>query len=234
MTRTAPTRTMPIRPAQTMDLGRLASSATRSRLTGEILRSRCTGPVAMTDRRDEEFDAYLAAAIRGDRVAVDFILRTIRPLVVRYCRARLGRTERTFASADDVAQEVCMAILTALSSYREQGRNFDAFVYGIAAHKVIDAYRAAGRNKSEPVPDLPDIPEVSDGPEHRALQLESAEEMRRTLEVLPEKQREILVLRVVNGLSAEETAEAVGLTPVAVRVAQHRALGRLRRSMSAR
>ncbi|MGH3816140.1 MAG: sigma factor-like helix-turn-helix DNA-binding protein, partial [Pseudonocardiaceae bacterium] len=44
----------------------------------------------------------------------------------------------------------------------------------------------------------------------------------------PDKQREILVLRVVVGLSAEETAEAVGSTPGAVRVAQHRALGKLR------
>ena len=49
----------------------------------------------------------------------------------------------------------------------------------------------------------------------------------------PEKQREILVLRVVVGLSAEETAEAVGSTPGAVRVAQHRALGRLRKEIAA-
>jgi RNA polymerase sigma-70 factor (ECF subfamily) len=186
----------------------------------------------VTDTAVEEVDAYLAAAICGDRNAVDFILRTMRPLVVRYCRARLGLKERTFASADDVAQEVCMAVLTALSSYTDQGKPFHAFVYGIAAHKVIDAHRAAGRNKAESVPDVPDIPEVSDGPERRALQLESAEEMGRRLEVLPEKQREILVLRVVNGLSAEETAEVVGLTPGAVRVAQHRAIARLRSTMT--
>lgn len=187
---------------------------------------------AMTDSRDNEFDSYLAAAIKGDRVAIDYVLRTIRPLVVRYCRARLGRTERTFASADDVAQEVCMAVLTALSTYRDQGRPFLAFVYGIAAHKVIDAHRAAGRNKSEPVPDVPDSPEVGDGPEQHALRFEAAGEMSRLLEVLPEKQREILILRVVNGLSAEETAEAVGSTPGAIRVAQHRALARLRKAMS--
>jgi len=155
-------------------------------------------PLAMTETRDEELDAYLAAAIRGDRVAVDFILRAIGPLVVRYCRARLGRTERTFASADDVAREVCMAVLAALTSYRDQGKGFLAFVHGIAAQKVIDAYRTAGRNRSV------------------------------LLDELPEKQRAILILRVVNGLSAEETAEAVGSTPGAVRVAQHRALDRLR------
>lgn len=187
---------------------------------------------AMSGSRDDEIDEYLAAAIAGDRGAVERVLKTIRPLVVRYCRARLGRSERTFASADDVAQEVCMAVLTSLPSYRDQGRPFLAFVYGIAAHKVIDAHRAAGRNKSEPVSDVPDSVEVSDGPEQRALQFETAGEMGRLLEVLPEKQREILVLRVVNGLSAEETAEAVGSTPGAVRVAQHRALARLRKAMS--
>jgi RNA polymerase sigma-70 factor (ECF subfamily) len=53
------------------------------------------------------------------------------------------------------------------------------------------------------------------------------------LRVLPVRQREILVLRVVVGLSAEETAEAVGSTPGAVRVTQHRALARLRRALAA-
>jgi RNA polymerase sigma-70 factor (ECF subfamily) len=51
--------------------------------------------------------------------------------------------------------------------------------------------------------------------------------------VLPEKQREIVVLRVVVGLSAEETADAVGSTPGAVRVVQHRALARLRKVLAA-
>lgn len=200
------------------------------------------GPLSVTPGRtsamsrsiDEELAEYLAAAIAGDRVAVERVLKTIRPLVVRYCRARLGRYERTFASADDVAQEVCVAVLTSLSTYRDQGRPFLAFVYGIAAHKVIDAHRASGRNKSDPVSDVPDSVEVADGPEQRALQFEAAGEMGRLLEVLPEKQREILVLRVVNGLSAEETAEMVGTTPGAVRVAQHRALARLRKAMSER
>jgi len=53
------------------------------------------------------------------------------------------------------------------------------------------------------------------------------------LRILPDKQREIVVLRVVVGLSAEETADAVGSTPGAVRVAQHRALARLRKTLSA-
>jgi DNA-directed RNA polymerase specialized sigma24 family protein len=54
------------------------------------------------------------------------------------------------------------------------------------------------------------------------------------LESVSERQREILHLRVVVGLSVEETAEAVGSTPGAVRVAQHRALNRLRAVLSSK
>jgi RNA polymerase sigma-70 factor, ECF subfamily len=184
----------------------------------------------MTDTTDVPHE-LVAAAMTGDRHAVGRVLTIIRPLVVRYCRARLGAPDRSSAAADHGAAEVCLAVLTALPGYRVQGKPFLAFVYGIAAHKVIDAHRATARNRSEPVADVPDATEVSDGPEQRALRVELSGEMGRLLDQLPDKQREILVLRVVVGLSAEETAEAVGSTPGAVRVAQHRALARLRKSM---
>jgi RNA polymerase sigma-70 factor (ECF subfamily) len=173
----------------------------------------------------------VAAAVAGDQRAVGALLTRVRPLVVRYCRARVGRQERSFASADDVAQEVCLAVLTALPGYRDQGRPFLAFVYGIAAHKVADAHRAAARNRSEPVADVPDQPDEEAGPEQRAMRGELSERVAELLQVLPAKQREIVVLRVVVGLSAEETADAVGSTPGAVRVAQHRALSRLRAAL---
>ncbi|ROP40859.1 sigma-70 family RNA polymerase sigma factor [Saccharothrix texasensis] len=176
-------------------------------------------------------EAYVERAVRGDRRAVDALLAAIRPVIVKYCRARIGQGQRSSASAEDVAQEVCLAVLKALPNYREQGRPFMAFVYGIAAHKVADAHRASARNRAESVPELPDSAGAEPGPEQRALQGELSERMGRLLSVLPDRQREILVLRVVLGMSAEETAEAVGSTPGAVRVAQHRALTRLRKAM---
>lgn len=188
-------------------------------------------PQAMT-MTGEGLDASVSAAVEGEPRAVSQVLASIRPLVVRYCRSRIGRQERSFASADDVAQEVCLAVLTALPSYRDQGRPFLAFVYGIAAHKVADAHRAAARNRSEPVADVPDGPATTAGPESRAVQNELSRRMAALMQVLPDKQREIVRLRVVVGLSAEETAEAVGSTPGAVRVAQHRALARLRKTLS--
>lgn len=177
-------------------------------------------------------DEPVADAIAGDEAATARLLATIRPLVVRYCRARVGRHDRSFTSADDVAQEVCLAVLTALPSYRDQGRPFLAFVYGIAQHKVADAHRAAARNRTDPVPEIPDSVSEADGPEQRVLRFELNERLARLLDVLPAKQREIVVLRVVVGLSAEETAAAVGSTQGAVRVAQHRALARLRRLLT--
>ena len=66
----------------------------------------------------------------------------------------------------------------------------------------------------------------------RDIDSDAAARMDALLQVLPEKQREILILRVVVGLSAEETAEAVGSTAGAVRVAQHRALAKLRTEMT--
>jgi RNA polymerase sigma-70 factor (ECF subfamily) len=179
-----------------------------------------------------EIDVLAIAAMSGDRWAVERLLGLIRPRVVQYCRARVGRMERSYASADDVAQEVCMAVLTAMPSYRDQGRPFLAFVYGIAAHKVADAHRSAARNRSDPVAEFPESPEQSDGPEQHAMRGELSDHMARLLDTLPPKQREILVFRVVLGMSAEETADAVGSTPGAVRVAQHRALSRLRKALA--
>ncbi|CAJ1585082.1 sigma-70 family RNA polymerase sigma factor [[Mycobacterium] wendilense] len=176
----------------------------------------------------ERLDAVVAEAVAGDRDALREVLETIRPIVVRYCRARVGTAERSGLSADDVAQEVCMAAMLALPRYKDQGRPFLAFVYGIAAHKVADAHRAAGRNRAEPTESVPERYSPDMGPEQQAINADSAARMEELLKVLPEKQREILILRVVVGMSAEETAAAVGSTAGAVRVAQHRALAKLK------
>ncbi len=189
----------------------------------------CPDPNAVENDRD----VLVSAAVGGDSNAIEGVLRWIRPLVVRYCRSRVGGQEKTFSSADDVAQEVCLAVLTALPNYREQGRPFLAFVYGIAGHKVADARRSAARNRAEPVSEVPDTTDLADGPEAQVMQGEFAGRMARLLDYVSDRQREILHLRVVVGLSVEETAEAVGSTPGAVRVAQHRALNRLRAVLTA-
>jgi RNA polymerase sigma-70 factor (ECF subfamily) len=173
-------------------------------------------------------DILVEAAVAGDVAAHDRLLAELYPLVLRYCRGRIGHRDSAKVSADDVAQEVCLAVVAALPSYTITDRSFRPFVYAIAAHKVADAFRAIGRDRTEPVAELPDGPVVQDDPEQRLLAAELGERLGRLLQLLTARQREVLILRIAVGLSAEETAEAVGSTPGAVRVTQHRALSRLR------
>ncbi len=183
----------------------------------------------MSQRADgpEELSELAARAVRGDARAIEALLVNVRRLVVRYCRARLGRLPGSEQAADDTAQEVCIAVLSALPRYRDEGRPFEAFVFGIAKNKVADVQRAASR-LPVPTSDLPDGPDTDPGPEEAAMRRADAERARTLLDQLPWNLRELIVLRVAVGLSAEETGRVLGMSPGAVRVAQHRALGRLR------
>jgi len=175
----------------------------------------------------EDFQELSSRAVQGDDVATERLLKLVHRMVRRYCRARLARFPGADHTADDVAQEVCIAVLSALSRYRDEGRPFEAFVYRIAANKVADAQRAFYRS-AVPYAEMPDTPETAPGPEELAEQASEAQRVRDLLSALPENMRELLVLRVAVGLSAEETGRALGMTAGAVRVAQHRAMQRLR------
>jgi RNA polymerase sigma-70 factor (ECF subfamily) len=166
-------------------------------------------------------------AVGGQPAAIESLLEQIRPMVVRYCRARLSRLTGHYHVADDVAQEVCIAVLSALPRYQDMGRPFASFVFGIASHKVADAMRNASR-LAIPTEDLPDGPDDQPGPEETVVAYIEAERVRALLARLPVHQRELLVLRVLAGMTAEETGNTLGMSPGAVRVAQHRALARLR------
>jgi len=166
-------------------------------------------------------------AARGRSADVESLIRQIRPMVVKYCAARLGSMASHYQVAEDVAQEVCIAVINALPRYRDMGRPFASFVFGIASHKVADARRSAAR-MAIPTDDLPDSPDDQPGPEEAAVASLEAGRARALLARLPCHQRELLVLRVLTGLTAEETGAALGMSAGAVRVAQHRALAVLR------
>jgi len=187
-----------------------------------------TGGGAILHRTENgDLRDLVARAAHGEVGAQEALLTHLRPMIVRYCRGRLGRSPAADFAADDAAQEVLLAVLHALPRYRDEGRPFEAFVFGIAAHKVADVQRAAFRT-AIPTADVPDGVDLALGPEERALQSGDSHMVRMLLDRLPENLRELLVLRVAVGLSAEETGRALGMTPGAVRVAQHRALSRLR------
>jgi RNA polymerase sigma-70 factor, ECF subfamily len=185
--------------------------------------------------REEESTAIgplVHRAAEGDQQATHDLLAHVHPLALRYCRTRLSRLPgdaRHFV--EDLAQEVCVAVLLALPRYRDTGRPFEAFVFAIASHKVADLQRAAMRHPGStvvPSDEMPERPDDSLGPEERALLSSDAEWAKKLLASLPDNQRELLLLRIAVGLTAEETGQMLGMSPGAVRVAQHRALSRLR------
>lgn len=179
-------------------------------------------------------DELVDRAVAGEPAAIEELIGRILPVVVRYCRSRVSAGSPVLATADDIAQEACLAVLTALPSFRREGKPFLAFVYGIAAHKVADAHRTAARTRSTPVAEVPDAASTEDGPDQYLAATSAAALVDELLDHLPDVQREILRLRVVAGLSAEETAAALGMTTGAVRVAQHRALAKLRQRLNSR
>lgn len=187
-------------------------------------------PPRAIDRTDDvalDLQGIAARATAGDAAAMDALLGAVHRMVHRYCRARLARYPGAEHAADDVAQEVCIAVLTALPRYRDEGKPFEAFVYRIAANKVADTQRGVYR-LPQPQAELPDVVDLADGPEEMAVRASDAAEARALLDILPDTLRELMVLRIAVGLSAEETGRALGMTAGNVRVAQHRALLRLR------
>jgi RNA polymerase sigma-70 factor (ECF subfamily) len=183
--------------------------------------------ILQTEDAAQGMQRLAARAIEGDAQAVETLLGAVHRMVHRYCRARLARFSGTEHAADDVAQEVCIAVLSALPRYRDEGKPFEAFVYRVAQNKVADAQRGTYR-QPQPRAELPDVVDHSDGPEDLAVRASDAEQARALLETLPDPLRELMLLRVAVGLSAEETGRALGMTAGAVRVAQHRALQKLR------
>ncbi|MDO8598994.1 MAG: sigma-70 family RNA polymerase sigma factor [bacterium] len=124
--------------------------------------------------------------------------------------------------AEDCAQEVFLRALQAFASF-DQDRPFAPWVFRIAHNHLVNYYR-----QQRPTLDLEEIPELpapkSDMVEHRI----ECERVLRAMEQLDERDRNLLLLRYVDGLAHDEIAQVVGRRSVAVRVAVHRAIRRLR------
>jgi len=183
--------------------------------------------MAADQETDEEIRDLLPAAIDQDRRAVNRLIQLIHPKVVLFCRGKLSMNG--YPTPDDVAQDVCIAVAKALPGYEDRGAPFMAFVYQVARNKITDAYRFQTRDMSDPTEELPEEDSFQDSPEEVYLSQDSCNDLARKLDILSEKSREILLLRVIHGYSAEETAEIVGSKPTAVRVAQHRAVMKLKK-----
>ncbi len=99
------------------------------------------------DVPSEELAALALAAQRGEAESRDALIRVIRPVVLRYALARGLRDH----DADDVTQEVCVAVLQAIDRWRDEGRPVWAVVFAIVRNKLADLGRAAGTPEGSPL-----------------------------------------------------------------------------------
>jgi RNA polymerase sigma-70 factor (ECF subfamily) len=177
-----------------------------------------------------DLSSLALAAQGGDRRGTEALLERVRLIAHRYSRARLAGYPGGRFLADDVAQDICLAVFRALPRYRDQGRPFEAFVHGVASRKVADAVRALARHPL-PTDDLPERVDDAPTPEDFAIRSSEAESAAELLQKLPDRLREVMMLRVGAGMTAEETGAALGMSAGAVRVAQHRALTKMRHGL---
>ncbi|SER21177.1 sigma-70 family RNA polymerase sigma factor [Microlunatus flavus] len=170
----------------------------------------------------------VARARAGEAHALNQLIAAVRKAVHRYCRARLATYSGGVEVAEDVTQEVCLAVVDVLPRYQDQGAPFAALVYAIASNKVADAQRRYARTPFQVVEELPEQAEPSLDPEQQTMARSDVEAALALLERLPPRMAQVVRLRA-EGMSAEDVGAIVGLTANAVRVTQHRALTRLRR-----
>jgi RNA polymerase sigma-70 factor (ECF subfamily) len=182
----------------------------------------------MENLTGDEVRRLVAAAQSGDEASRDRLLRVVRAGVLRYGLAR-GLPD---FDAQDLAQEVCLGLLRAVPGWRDQGRSVWAFVFAVAHNKLADRARSHAARQDWPTGDDIEMADAQPGPADLVEIDESNRRVERLLMGLPPTQREVLLLRLIVGLSAAETAEALDLTPGSVRVLQHRAVSALRRTLT--
>lgn len=159
------------------------------------------------------------------------LFSTLQPVIVTFCRSRLGRGLLSAANADDVAQEVATAVLKALPDYENRLNSFMPFVYGIARHKIADAFRTAGRDRTQAVATVPELVDSAATPEEQFLRRGTESALATLLAELPQRQRDVIILRFHHGLSARKTGALLSCSDATVRVTQHRAIRNLREAV---
>lgn len=130
-------------------------------------------------------------------------------------------------SAADLTAQVFVQALQSLHRYQpQQSASFRSWLYTIARNLLRDSWR-----RYRPMSEPPELVDGSPGPEDIAIHRSEMEEFRSALSELPERQREIVELRL-SGLSMREIAEIQDVSENAVKTAQSRAFKTLRTHMT--
>jgi len=173
-------------------------------------------------------DADLIAAARdGDRTAVDELLARYEPNIYRFGLRMCGNED----AAREVLQETLLAAFRHLASFRGDAA-LSTWLYQIARSFCIKERRGQRPTQSIDDDTAPELVDPTPQPDARAHAREIGEALSRAIAMLPPEQREVLVLRDVEGLSAEQAAEVVGIEVGALKSRLHRARMALRTELA--
>jgi len=178
--------------------------------------------------RDARPDEILVQEARnGHAEAMDLLVVRHHASVYRTSVAILGDADL----ADDAAQETFIRAIKALDRYRGDAA-FRTWLLAIAAN-VARGFLRRGRSRREaPLEAAPEPGEEDPDVVHRIAVAERAEGVREKLDLLPEKQRLAVSLRIFEGLSFREVGELIDSSEGAARVNYHHGIRRLRELVS--
>ena len=131
-------------------------------------------------------------------------------------------------SAEDLVAEAWLTAATKLAEFQGSDDDFGGWLYTIARNHASNSHRTAVRRRTDPTEAAPAMSGVSGDV---AQQVDGHEVVRGLLARLSPREAEVVACIDVGGLDVTATARALGMKPTAVRVARHRALGRLRSLM---
>jgi RNA polymerase sigma-70 factor (ECF subfamily) len=170
--------------------------------------------------KDEDVLARLMhSAIAGDERAYTEFLRRSARLVRRFARCKVARSG---IDPEDIVQETLLAIHMKRHTWRDDAP-VTPWLYAIARHKLVDALRRRGRRVEV------EIGEIAETFAEPQVESTSVWEINRVIETLAPGQRSVVAAVSVDGRSIRETANRLGMSETAVRVALHRGLSAIAR-----
>lgn len=167
------------------------------------------------------FDSVLAAAQSGAPWALGRIYALLSPVVAGYLRVQGA------GDPDDLTNEVFLGVFTRIGSFAGDEDRFRSWVFTIAHSRLVDERRRAARRLRHA--DMCEVDVAGGDAEEDALRRLSSERVLSLCEGLVADQRDVLLLRLMAGLTIEAIADALGKSEGAVKALQRRGLANLRR-----
>ena len=177
-------------------------------------------------------ELLLCRAQSGDPEAFERLMEPLEQLVWRVCWHYTGNRE----AAEDCGQEAMIRIWRNLANYRGECA-LESWVYRIAANCCMDWLRKKKRDQSvsmEPMVEQGfDPADDAPGTEAQVVAKDERQRLREAIALLPDDQREALILTQLEKVSYEEAAQALGVSEGTVKSRVNRAKARLKEILSA-